>query len=134
MAGIDVLTYVSGKQVFILTGDGIEGHHSFDSYREAMDALKKIKALKDDYKRLQATRDMAVYHEAAGEAMPDGYALFIFKIGDEVVAGIVRGPSGYLARSHDVAKLIKDAWLHSSKRSSSMASSPSSTLMPRRLK
>lgn len=132
MAGIDVLTYVSGKQVFILTGDGIEGHHSFDSYREAMDALKKIKSSKEDYERLRATRDKAIYRESSGEAMPEGYTLFIFKIGDEAIAGLVQGPGGYFVRSHDIPGLIKNAWLHSSKRPSGVSPSNTTSQLPRR--
>lgn len=134
MAGIDVLTYVSGKKVFILAGDGIDGHHSFDTYREAMEALRKIKALKEDYKRLKETNDVATYREAAGEAMPEGYTLFIFKIGAEVISAIVQGPGGFFVRSRDIAKLIKDAWLHSSKRSSAIAVVPIAKQMPRRPK
>lgn len=57
MAGIDVLTYASGKEVFVLSGDGIEGHHKFDSYPEALNALKKIRGAKEDYERLRATQD-----------------------------------------------------------------------------
>ncbi len=110
MAGIDVLTYVSGKEVFILSGDGIEGQHEFDSYPEALKALKKIRAAKEEYERLRATQDKAVYREATTEALPEGFTLFVFRIGNEIVAGIVVGPGGYFARGRNIPKLVSDVW------------------------
>lgn len=127
MAGIDVLTYVSGRHRYILTGEGILGYHFFDSYDDALGELKRIRTLKEDYERLRATRDEAIFAEEKTGSLPDGYTLFILRIGGEVIAAIVMGPANYFARSGDLAKLLRDAWAHSKKpmkKASSMDPAP----------
>ncbi len=124
MAGIDELTYVSGKKLFVLVGDGVEGHHWFDRYEDALNALKRIKTAKEDYERIRATRDRAVFFEVNTVSLPDGYTLFVFKIGDEVISGIIIGPASYFARGSDIAKLIRNAWKRSGKKPEEIKSTP----------
>lgn len=109
MISVICLKSADGSERFVLEGVGISTITHYSSYDEALRALQRIKALRDDYERLKMTGDISVFNEEA-DAAPDRYKLYVLKIEDKVFSAIVTGPFAYFEKSRDRRELLRAAW------------------------
>lgn len=123
LISIICLKSADGSERYVLEGVGISTITYYSSYDEALRALKRIKALRDDYERLKMTRDISVFNEEA-DAAPDRYKLYVLKIEDKVFSAIVTGPFAYFEKSRDRRELLRTVWDKSTKPAPTNSTTP----------